>query len=180
MQGEADKEAAPRACRGIVLHFLCSSDGLNLLLLGILADVARRLAAGRRDAVPEKLTMPVTYHIDKATNILFAKASGELTAEDIQVFRRAAVEDPDFDPHLDTIFDFLDITGLQLSGDEVRELTHSAIFHERSRRALVVPSKVMFGVSRMYSLYIRAESDVMKVFYDMKDARRWLGLEQPT
>ena len=121
--------------------------------------------------------MAITYQIDKAKNVLFAKASGELTAEEVQKFRRAAVGDSDFDPHLDTVFDFLDITGLQLSGDEVRELTHSAIFHERSRRALVVPSKVMYGVSRMYSLYIRADSDVMKVFYEMGDARRWLGLD---
>ena len=124
--------------------------------------------------------MSVTYHIDKARNVLFAKADGELTAEDIQIFRRAAVQDPDFDPHLDTIFDFLDITGLTLSGEEVRELTLSAIFHERSRRALVVPSKVMFGISRMYSLYLRADSDVMKVFYEMDEARCWLGLDQPT
>ncbi len=124
--------------------------------------------------------MSVTYHIDTAKNVLFAKADGELTAGDIQAFRRAAVKDPDFDPHLDTLFDFLDITGLQLSGDEVKELTLSAIFHDRSRRALVVPSKVMFGVSRMYSSYIRADSDVLKVFYDMNDARRWLGLDQPT
>ena len=123
--------------------------------------------------------MSVTYHIDKGTNVLFAKANGELTAKDILAFRRAAVEDPDFDPHLDSIFDFLDINGIEMSGDEVRELTLSAVFHERSRRALVVPSKVMYGISRMYSLYIRADSDVMKVFYDMNEARRWLGLDQP-
>ena len=124
--------------------------------------------------------MSIIYHIDKAKNVLFARASGELTVEAIQELRRAAVEDPDFDPHMDSVFDFLGISGVRLSGDEVKELSLNAIFHERARRALVVPSKVMFGVSRMYSLYIRADSDVMKVFYDMDEARRWLGLDQPT
>ena len=122
--------------------------------------------------------MPVTYEIDKQQNVLFAKATGELTAEDIQSFRREAAKDSDFDPRLDSLFDFCNITEVRLSGDEIKELTLSAIFHERSRRALVVPSKVMFGISRMYSLRIRADNDVMKVFYDMGEARRWLGLGQ--
>ena len=122
--------------------------------------------------------MPVTYEIDKERNVLFAKVTGELTARDIQTFRREAAGDSDFDPRLDSLFDFCSITEVRLSGDEVKQLTLSAIFHERSRRALVVPSKVMYGVSRMYSLHIRAESDVMRVFYDMGEARRWLGLEQ--
>lgn len=122
--------------------------------------------------------MPVSYHIDKTQNVLFATATGELTAEDIQNFRRAAADDSDFDEQLDNIFDFRSITGLQLTGEEVRELTFSPVFHEQSRRALVVPHELMFGMSRMYSLFIGAESDVMRVFYDMDEARRWLGLDQ--
>ena len=121
--------------------------------------------------------MPVTYRIDNANNIVFATASGELTAADIESFRREAADDPAFHQYLDTIFDFRNITGLSLTGEDVRDLTAGAIFHEQSRRALVVPTELMYGVSRMYSLYIGAESDVMRVFYDMDEARRWLGLE---
>ena len=122
--------------------------------------------------------MPVTYHIDKTQNVLFAKATGELTAEDIQEFRRTAADDSEFDRRLDNIFDFRSISGVQLTGEEVRELTFGAVFHEHSRRALVVPHELMFGMSRMYSLFIGAEADVMKDFYDMDEARRWLGLDQ--
>ena len=122
--------------------------------------------------------MPVSYRIDKTQNVLFAKATGELTAEDIQEFRRAAADDSDFDNRLDNIFDFRSITGMRLTGEEVRALTLSPVFHRESRRALVVPHELMFGMSRMYSLFIGAESDVMKVFYDLGEARRWLGLDQ--
>ena len=124
--------------------------------------------------------MPVTYHIDKTQNVLFAKATGELTAEDIHMFRRAAADDADFHGRLDNLFDFRGITGVQLTGEEVRELTFGAVFHKHSRRALVVPSEEMFGMSRMYSLFIGADSDAMKVFYDIDDAHRWLGIDQIT
>ncbi len=121
--------------------------------------------------------MPVSYRIDKSKKIVFADATNELTSEDIRTYRRSVLDDPDFDPHFDHLFNFNGVTEVRMIGDEVRTLAEDTIFHKHARKAHVVPNEVMFGISRMFSLYLSSEPDELQVFRDVDEARRWLGLD---
>ncbi len=42
---------------------------------------------------------------------------------------------------------------------------------------MVAEKDVSFGMARMYEMLREAEPDQIKVFRDMAEARRWLGLD---
>jgi hypothetical protein len=121
--------------------------------------------------------MPVTYHIDKINKIVFVNATGEFAAEDFRIHRRGLADDPDFDPHYGVLFDLRSITEFRLSSAEIREFALSNIFHKRARRAYLAPTKAVYGMIRMFSLRSDFDSDVIQIFRDMAEARRWLALD---
>jgi hypothetical protein len=121
--------------------------------------------------------MPVTYHIDKINKILFVNATGEFTAEDFRIHKRKLVDDPDFDPHHSVLFDFRSITEFRMSSAEMRDFSRESISHKRARRAYLVPTQEVYGMVRMHSLLSDFESDIIQIFRDMAEARRWLGLD---
>ncbi len=122
--------------------------------------------------------MPVTYHIDKINKMVFVNATGEFTAEDFRTHKRGLADDPDFDPHYGVLFDLRSITEFRISSAEVREFSMKYIFHDRARRAYLVPADEVHGMIRMFSSLSDFESDVIQIFRDMAEARRWLGLDQ--
>ncbi len=121
--------------------------------------------------------MPVTYHIDKINKVVFVNATGDFTAEDIRIHKRGLADDPDFDPHYGVLFDLRSITEFRLSSPEIKEFSMSRMFHNRARRAYLVPTKKVHGMIRMFFLRSKIESDVIQIFRDMAEARRWLGLD---
>ncbi len=121
--------------------------------------------------------MPVTYHIDKINKIVFVNATGEFAAEDFRIHKHGLADDPDFDPHYGVLFDLRGITEFRLSSAEVREFSMRHMFDKRARRAYLVPTKEAYGMVRMFSLFSDFESDVIQIFRDMAEARRWLRLD---
>ena len=121
--------------------------------------------------------MPVTYHIDKINKMVFVNATGEFTAEDFRMHRRRLADDPDFDPQYGVLFDLRSITEFPISSAETRGFSMEYIFHKRARRAYLVPTEEVHGMVRMFSILSDFESDVIQIFRDMAEARRWLGLD---
>jgi hypothetical protein len=73
--------------------------------------------------------------------------------------------------------DARDVTST-VPAEGIRELASNTPFGEGSRRAIVVTSDVVFGVSSMYELrQLEGGADV-KLFRDIQEARAWLGLER--
>ena len=122
--------------------------------------------------------MPITYHIDKINKIVFVNATGEFTAEDFRIHKRELADDSDFDPHYGVLFDLRSITGFRLSTAEISEFALNYIFHKRARRAYLVPTAGVHGMIRMFFSLSNFESDVIQIFRDIAEARRWLGLDQ--
>ncbi len=121
--------------------------------------------------------MPVTYRIDKNQEIVFVNATGEVTAEDFRIHKRRLADDPDFDPDYGVLFDLRCITEFRLSAAEIREFSMRHMFHKRARRAYLVPTDKAHGFVRMFSSLSDFVSDVIQIFRDMAEARRWLGLD---
>ncbi len=123
--------------------------------------------------------MPVSYRIDKPLWLVFTTAEGVLTVQDILTHQHRLRDDPDFGPSYDQLIDLRDVIEFSVSGAEMRTISAHHLFNERSRRAIVAEAKITFGMARMYQMLRETygKPDVVRVFRDMAEARRWLGLD---
>jgi hypothetical protein len=120
--------------------------------------------------------MAIAYNVDQGSNVVRLRASGTLVPDDLVSLWR----DLETDPRIGSwraIFDMTDVTEIALDADYLRTLAHrrpSFPFRTPDERvAIVAPSDVAFGMSRMFSQLAGSE-DTMRVFRDVKDAEDWL------
>ena len=123
--------------------------------------------------------MPAEYTIDKQRRIILSRIYGEISDEEILQHRAELQSDPNFKPEFDQLNDYSEYTG-NVSADTLRKMANTRSFEEGSRRALVVSSKFTFGMGRMYQLSIRDPGEDFQVFHELKLAREWLGLDEPS
>ena len=121
--------------------------------------------------------MPASYRIDKSLGLVFTTAQGVLTGQDILTHRQRLREDPDFDPGYNQLIDLRDVFEFPVSGAEMPRIVDHHLFNEKSRRAIVAEKDIYFGMARMYEMYGEADPSQIRVFRDMAEARRWLGLD---
>ncbi|HKD50273.1 MAG TPA: hypothetical protein VKB90_05730 [Candidatus Acidoferrum sp.] len=86
------------------------------------------------------------------------------------------MKDPDFDPSFGEIADLTEVTQVEVSGDDIREIAQKNIFSPLSRRAIVVPNDVIFGLARMYEILreLQGESGI-RVFRTLDEALDWVA-----
>lgn len=119
--------------------------------------------------------MPYSYRIDKDLKIVFSKAFGVFTEDDIRGHSEDLLNDPEFDRTYNQFVDFSEVTKLEVSLALVRSKAMSRLFSETSKRAAVAPQDVVYGSVRVFEGY--SSSDMVKVFRDVDEARRWLNLD---
>ena len=124
--------------------------------------------------------MPISHQIDKALGVVFSTAEGVLTAQDILTHRQRIYEDLVFDPSYDELIDLRDVIEFPVSSTEMQKIAELPLFNEKSRRAIVAEKDINFGMARMYEMLHDLEPDLIKVFRDLAEARRWLGLDEAT
>lgn len=123
--------------------------------------------------------MSCHYIIDKSRRLVISTASDCVTFAELQSHQDELLRDPDFKPEFNQLFDGTRATSLAVSIEQARALAKRAVFSSTSRRAFVAPSPAMFGMARVFESY-HGMSDVPShicVFYDLSEARKWLGLE---
>jgi hypothetical protein len=119
--------------------------------------------------------MPADYRIDPKNKRVWSSASGTLTHADLAGHMSRLSKDPQFDPSFSQLIDFRHITKIEVTTEQLIELTETSIFSAASRRALVTLGGVHFGLARMYESYRTAKGDhAIHVFLDFKEAIDWL------
>ncbi|MDP6407010.1 MAG: hypothetical protein QF797_17585, partial [Alphaproteobacteria bacterium] len=118
--------------------------------------------------------MPARYRIDKVRRTIFSTGSGILTQNDLQDHRNRLLDDPDFDPSYNHLYDFSGATELKLSMGFVRDFARQRVRSETTRIAIVAPKDVFFGGVRAYQAWHDTMSGEINVFRSMDAARRWL------
>jgi hypothetical protein len=125
--------------------------------------------------------MPISHRIDKSLGLVFTTAQGVLTEQDIRTLRQRLREDSNFDPNYDHIIDLREVVEFDISAAEMQTISnHGYIFDEGCREAIVAERDISFAMARMYEMLRGSKSGEIKVFRDMAEARRWLGLDQAT
>lgn len=121
--------------------------------------------------------MPARYTIDKAQRTVFMTIRGKLDMADVRDVVGRLIQDPDFDPVFQELVDARDMTLPNLFYEDFQSISdHVDPFSHQSRRAIVAPEGVLYGIARMYQLIRGGENT--RVFSSRDEALAWLGLEE--
>ena len=121
--------------------------------------------------------MPTSYRIDPAAGVVFVTLEGRVTDQDMLEGQWQLAGDPAFRPTMRQCVDARGVTDLSVTAAGVRELAKGSIFAPESRRAIIAGSATIYGYGRMFQILRDVSGDVIKVFWTVEDAHRWLGLE---
>jgi hypothetical protein len=124
--------------------------------------------------------MPPDYIIDRGARRVLSDVRGVYSYQ-VALERMGRLQaDPDFDASFSLLMDFREATAVELSHDEIVELTSIRVFSEDSKRAYVVATTEHFGLARMFGSYrAPGKRDIYRVFTDMDEAVAWLGAAPP-
>jgi hypothetical protein len=126
--------------------------------------------------------MPIRIRVDPAARVRHSVLEGTVDDDDLVDAYAAVLDDPDFDPTLNDLVDGrsvrrVDVTpaGVRRLADVVQQVDRHAL---PTKIAIVAPDDVAYDAARMYEA-LRAGQQAPaehRVFRDMAEARRWLGL----
>jgi hypothetical protein len=118
--------------------------------------------------------MAADFIIDEQHRAVFTYGSGVLTYSDCSGHMDRLLSDPRFEPDFNQIIDFSDITDLQLTVDQIHQLSRRPIFGAKSRRAYVVATDLHYGLSRMFAALRESEGEPgIIAFRDLSAAVVW-------
>ena len=121
--------------------------------------------------------MPCSYLIDLQRGLVFSRGWGVFTNEELLWHGRTLRADPRFDPGFRQIVSFLDVTEVRVTAEGVRTLAQINPFRTDSRRAIVVPSDLIFGLTRMFEAHTNSDQEQFRVFRELGPAFEWVGLD---
>ena len=122
--------------------------------------------------------MPASYKIDTAVRVIFSKAEGRVTDEELLAHQDRLREDPAFNLSFDQIYDYSDVTEINVSDDTIRQLAKRQPFLPSVQRAFVVKSDSVRGLAQKFLAYAELDPGQVKIFDDMEAARQWLYLDK--
>ena len=118
--------------------------------------------------------MPVTYSIDHARRLVTNLATGILSDDDMREAQAKMRGDPEWNACYSQLFDLTAVSDVRISTDYLRAMAANTAFAPGARRALVVNKPVLFGLSRMYQVFLGDAGNDFGVFYNRQEAEDWL------
>lgn len=125
--------------------------------------------------------MTIRERFDSDRGILFVTFEDGVTEHELESFALALASDARIPPGHDELFDLRQVRGTAVQGATLQRIAEVFrrfdVSPEKSRVAIVASADVAYGLSRVYQAY-RSDSPLdLRVYRDMSEARRWLGLE---
>ena len=122
--------------------------------------------------------MPIEFTIDPARNRIFTRARGRVQGHELVDYYRRLRAQVDFHADLDEVFDLTDASALDVTANDVRELSDVTLPFTRGGNpvnvAIVAPRDLEFGMSRMYEMLQAKSVNIVRVFRDRVDAEAWI------
>ena len=119
--------------------------------------------------------MPAEYIIDTARGLVFSRGYGVITDDDLIAHVRSLAANPLFEGITRQFTDFSDVTEVHVTSDRLRQISGAANpFPMDSYRAILAPTDVAFGMSRMFEMLRSGEN--LLVTRSREVAERHLGL----
>ena len=112
---------------------------------------------------------------------VFAKASGVVTAAEIEAAKADAVQASGATGERTYLLvDTGEATDFGGGAPQIQGIAHSSVrlaplmFRPGARAAIVAPSDAAFGLARMWEVYMRGSGLITRVFRSLADARIWV------
>jgi len=122
--------------------------------------------------------MDASYDFDSERRVVIVTIHGKLTDQGLLEGYDRLTEDPRFRPDHCQLVDLRGAVGAEVTDRGVRALVERPPeFAPTSRRAIVVSSKLGFGMSRMYALLRAGDAGEVQVFTELDAAKQWLGID---
>ena len=121
--------------------------------------------------------MPVTYQIDRRAALIRTRCFGNVTLEEVRDHFRQLVKEPALPMLLDVFLDLRDMTSSPSAG-EIREAGHTIACLPSTVRfgacAIVAPRDAIYGISRMFSVFVEQFFTAISAFRSASEAEVWL------
>jgi hypothetical protein len=124
--------------------------------------------------------MPGSYWIEVDRRLVFTRAWGVLTDDELIAHALTLRADPRFVRSYAQIVDFRELSELQVTSDGVTLLARQNPFPPDARRAIVVPSDLVYGMTRMFQVRMEAGHEHFAIFREIEPAYEWVGLDRAT
>jgi hypothetical protein len=118
--------------------------------------------------------MGMSYTIDAARRLVLTRAWDTLTFRELRDVMTAIAADPAFDPQFASLADLSRVKAVEVDPTEVASVALAPVFGPMTRRAIVAPTDLAFGMARMFATYAGQASQDVRVFRDMAAAEAWL------
>ena len=119
--------------------------------------------------------MKVERTIDSAARIVVLEVSGHLGDAELLALADQLEKDPEVSADFSLLIDLRQADGRDVTSAGVQALASRALVLSRSsRRAVVVPSDLGFGMARMYEMLSERRGGAARVFRGHSEAMRWL------
>lgn len=120
--------------------------------------------------------MGMSYSIDRARRVVLTRAWDVLTFKELHDVMTGIAADPAFDASFSSLADLSRVTSIDIDPAGVASVALAPLFGPTTRRAIVAPSDLAFGMARMFATYADQASQDVRVFREMALAEAWLGL----
>src|SRR5260221_12834333 len=119
--------------------------------------------------------MPTSYKIDQARRLVLSEGSGLLPMPDLLAHQDNPAGDPDFSADYSQLYDLTQVTDVEVTPNDLRRLAQRSVFLPNARRAVLVSSDVVFGLSRMFEMFRESLGETgIRVFRDHAEATAWV------
>jgi hypothetical protein len=115
-----------------------------------------------------------------AARVVVLRVSGTLGDRELAALADQLEKGPDVETDFSLLIDLREADGRKVTSAGVRALAkRRLVLSPESRRAVVVPSELGFGMARMYELLCGDRGGSTRTFRDCDEARRWVETGVP-
>lgn len=122
--------------------------------------------------------MPVTYELDRGFPLVRTRCTGDVTFAEVADHCRELEHDASLPDRLDVLLDLTDMESIPESA-QLRSLAGEVEQLRKKVRwgacAIVAKSDVLFGMSRMFQVFVEGHFVHSSVFRGIDEAERWLA-----
>jgi hypothetical protein len=119
--------------------------------------------------------MDISREIDRVNRVVVLRVIGVLDDDGLLRLVSELRSDPEAKPDHALLIDLREANGESVTSLGVRALSaQPLVLSPASRRAVVVPSDLGFGMARMYEMLRDERGGVVRAFRDFEEARRWV------
>lgn len=125
--------------------------------------------------------MPISYTIEKAAGLVRTRCYGEVTLAEVLNHFQILKDDPDRASHVDVLLDLRDVIQSP-TADQIREASHGLEVLSGTLSfgycAIVASRDVVFGLARMWAVFVERLFTQIEVFRSATEAEIWLTLQR--